>query len=458
MARLEGERRAQLAVSGQLATNLPVKRVMTLALPAVGEQLLNMMVGLTDTYLVGHLGATATAAVGLSNQLIMLATTLFSAIAVGATALIARATGAGDEKLANRVLSQSLLIGIIMGGIATLLGLLSGEWQLRMLGTPPEVIPLASEYFRIVSFSMVLSSLTFIGNAALRGSGDTRTPLLVMLVVNVINLVLTWALIGGHFGLPAVGVAGSAWGQAIGRLAGGALVVAMLVRGRGLLKLRPALPDMDILRRLLKVGAPAAGEQLIFRFGMLSFAGIVTSIGTVAYAAHTIGIQAESVSWLPGFGFAVAATTLVGQELGAGRPEEARRNGFTAYTIGALFMSSLGVVLFCFPEFFIGFFTSDPAVVEAGRLPLRIMAVAQPILASTMIFNGGLRGAGDTRWVLVASMIGVWGVRVPLAYVLVKVLGMGLEGAWAAMAVDQAVRGSLAFARFRSGHWQTIKV
>ncbi|GIV96293.1 MAG: hypothetical protein KatS3mg057_0950 [Herpetosiphonaceae bacterium] len=342
--------------------------------------------------------------------------------------------------------------------LATALGLSLGWEGLLLLGAPPEVLPGAWSYLAIVSGSFVLASLTFVGNAALRGAGDTRTPLLIMLLVNGINILFTWLLVGGHWGLPALGVAGSAWGAAIGRGVGGVVVLLLLLRGRSGLRLALMRLDSLMVRRLLRVGLPAAGEQLIFRFGMLTFNAMIASLGTVAYAAHTIGIQAESLSWLPGFGFGIAATTLVGQALGAGDPRQAQRSGYVAYAIGASFMSSLGILLVLFPAFFIGVFTDDADVIQAGTLPLQIMGLAQPVLASTMIFNGGLRGAGDTRWVLLANAGGVWVVRLPLTYALIHYAGWGLAGVWTAMAIDQAVRGSLAFLRFKSGRWKHISV
>jgi MATE family multidrug resistance protein len=206
--------------------------VLRLALPAMGEQLLSMMVGIVDTYLVGHLGAAPLAAVGLANQWVFMANTLFGAVATGSTALIARFIGARDPDQANRVLRQSVLMGALIGILATVLGLSLARPALGLLGAPPDVIGPGTDYLRIVSTILLFSTLMFIGNACLRGAGDTRTPLYVMLVVNVINIIVAWTAINGPFGLPKLGVVGSALGATSGRLVGGMLVMALLLRGR----------------------------------------------------------------------------------------------------------------------------------------------------------------------------------------------------------------------------------
>jgi putative MATE family efflux protein len=434
--------------------------VLRLALPAMGEQLLSMMVGIVDTFLVGHLGAASLAAVGLANQWVFMATMLFGAIATGSTALIARFIGARDPDQANEVLRQSILLGALIGLIATLLGLSFAQQAVALLGAEQDVIGLGTSYLRVVSSIFFFSTLMFIGNASLRGAGDTRTPLFVMLVVNGLNIVVAWTAINGPFGLPQLGVVGSALGAATGRLVGGLLVIGILLRGRANIQLKLAnlRPDWALIRRILRIGLPSGLEQLLFRTGHMVFARILAELGTVAYAANQVAMNGWSLSFMPGFGFALAATTLVGQSLGAKDPEGAQRRGYTAYRMGAALMGTIGLAFLLFPAQIVGFFTDDAQVIAIGTMPLRMVGLIQPLLAATMIFTGGLRGAGDTRWPMIVTGSSIWLVRLPLAYLFALVLDWGLPGAWGALALDLSLRGFLNFLRFRGGRWKTIEV
>ncbi|MBA3470168.1 MAG: MATE family efflux transporter, partial [Herpetosiphonaceae bacterium] len=330
--------------------------VLRLGLPAVGEQLLSLMVGLVDTYVVGHLSLavaaqmgysreTALASVGIAGQINWTLMTLFMAVALGCTVVVARFVGAGERDLANRALRQALLIGLLMGGLALLLAYVFAPQLLAILGAAPEVRQNGAGYLRISTLAFPLTALLFIGNAALRGSGDTRTPLLVMLVVNGINAVLSSLLVNGNAGLPALGINGAAIGAGIGQSVGGLIIIAMLIRGRsGLRVSQVPRPERALMWRILRQGLPYGAEQFVFQAALLVFVHFITGIGTTAYAAHTTIITIESISFLPGMGIAVAATTLVGQSMGAKRPDIARESGYESFRMGALLMAFFGVL------------------------------------------------------------------------------------------------------------------
>ncbi len=436
------------------------RKVLRLALPATGEQMLGMMVGIVDTFLVGHLGAASLAAVGLANQWVFLAHTLLGAIGTGSTALIARFTGALEPETANSVLRQSMLVALLVGMLSTALGMLLARPAVLLLGAPPEVVDLATIYLTTVSATLCFATVLYLGNACLRGAGDTRTPLYVMAVVNVVNIVVAWTLINGLFGLPQLGVWGSALGAASGQVVGGTIVLLLLLRGRSGVRLRLAglRPEGDMIRRILNVGLPTGVEQVLFRIGNMAYVRILASLGVAAYAANQVAINGWSLSFMPGFGFAVAATTLVGQSLGARDPDGAERSGHTTFRMGATVMAVIGVVMILFPEQIMAFFTSDVEVIRLGATPLRIMGFVQPMLAASMIYAGGLRGAGDTRWPMIITGGCIWLVRLPLAYLLAIVLGWGLTGAWTAMSIDLILRGSFNALRFRGGGWKSIRV
>jgi putative MATE family efflux protein len=281
-----------------------------------------------------------------------------------------------------------------------------------------------------------------------------------MLVVNTLNIVVSWVAINGPFGLPQLGVVGSAVGAAVGRFVGGVLVVAILLRGRAGIRLTLSglRLDRDLVGRITKVGLPSGIEQLFFRSGHMVFARILAELGTVAFAANQVAINGWSLSFMPGFGFALAATTLVGQSLGAGDPDGAQQRGYTAYWMGAGLMAIIGLSLALFSAQIVGFFTDDAQIIAQGILPLRMVGLIQPILGAAMIFGGALRGAGDTRWPMVVTGASIWLVRLPLAYLFGLVFGWGLLGIWSALVLDLALRGLLNFLRFRGGKWKTIRV
>jgi putative MATE family efflux protein len=437
-----------------------ILHVLNLALPSAGEQMLGMLVGLVDTFLVGHLGADALAAVGVANQWVMMAMVFFGAIGTGATALIARMIGARDRDGADRVLRQALLLALIMGALVMIPLLTLARPAVQLMGAEGGALPLGAQYLRIVSVVTLFTSIQFVGNACLRGAGDTRTPLIVMAIVNVINIIVAWTLINGVFGLPKLGVAGSALGAMAARLAGGVLVVAVLLRGRARLKLRLSgfRVDVGLIQRVLRVGVPTGAEQIVFRLGMMSYTRVVASLGTAAFAAHQVALASESLSYMPGFGFAVAATALVGQGLGAKDPQRAERDGYTAFGIAAAIMTLMGVIFIVFARPIVGFFTTDPEVIALGAPPLRLIGLAQPFLASTMALAGALRGAGETRVPMLVNGISIWVVRIPLVLFITQVLGWGLTGAWVAMSIDLVVRGGFIFYHFRAGKWKEREV
>ena len=493
-----------------LRTQLATERyagVLALALPAVGEQLLNMLVGLADTFMVGHIGASAVAAVGLSNQAVMLITTFYAAVATGVTALVARHTGARQADIANRVLAQGYLLGLTFGVICTVFAIALAVPIMRLLRAPADVVAPGAAYLSIVATTFVLAAWLFVGNAALRGFGDTRSPMLVMVAVNVVNIGVAYLFIYGPGPFPALGVTGSAIGAAIGRGVGGLVVTGLLLRGRpfrgappvaleeetqgrqrdpensGTLPVSPVersprrrtgqspgalpatplrlrldllRPNAEQLRRISNIGLPAGAEQLVMRLGMTTYITTVAALGTAAYAAHQVALQVESLSYMPGFGFAVAATTLVGQGLGANNPRRARADGYLARRLAVAFMSTMGLVFFLFPAQIMSVFIDDPVVIALGVWPLRLVAFSQPMLATQMVFSGALRGAGDTRATLMVTSAGLWLVRVPLAFFLTARLG--LIGAWIAMGIDLNLRGLGMWLRFRSGKWMQVKV
>jgi MATE family multidrug resistance protein len=436
------------------------RQVLVLALPAMGEQLLTMTVSIVDTILVGHLGPSALAAVSLANEWIFAVIILFWGVAGGATALVARSIGARDWETADSAVGQSMLIAVTIGLLASVAAMGLAQLAMVAIGASAEVMQAGTTYIRIVAVVFPLSALMYVGNACLRGAGDTRIVMLVMAVVNVLNIIVAWVAINGALGFPRLGIAGSALGAATGYAVGGVLIVFLLLRGRAGLRWRAdkARPDFSMMRRILRVGVPAGVEQMNWRLGTMVFVRAIASLGTVPVAAHAVVLRAESLSYMPGSGFAVAGTTLVGQGLGAEDADRAERSGYLTYRFAAAIMALMGSLFILAPQLFIGLFTPDVAVIQTAIPALRITALAQPFLAAAMVFPGGLRGAGDTRFPMLVTSLSIWTVRVPLALLLALTLNMGLAGAWIGVALDVVVRGTVCFFRFRSGRWKKVEV
>lgn len=449
-----------------------------LAMPAIGEMLMQTLLGFADMAMVGTLGASAIAAIGLSDMPMMTAMSVFAAISVGTTALVARSIGAKQQEDANNIAKQSLIMSVIMTLIFTSLAIYLARPIVTLMGAQEDVIPLAEVYFRTVSFGLPFMIISMIMSGVLRGSGDTKTPMYINGLANIINIVgnffmifhsriveFTIPLLNKHVSLyipgAGMGVEGAAISTSIARSIAGIIILWILISNRGAVKINikeKLRLDIPIIKRIFNIGIPAAVEQFSMRFGQLMFSRIIASLGTVTFASHRITIIAESISFMPGFGFALAATTLVGQYLGAERPDLAEKSGFTAVKMAAIVMSVFGVVFFVWPDLFLQIFTRDKEILDSARWCLRIVAISQPFLAATMGFAGGLRGAGDTRWVLIITIIGVWGIRVTLAAIFVFVFNWGLIGAWIAMSIDLIIRGTLYFFRFKSGKWKYLRV
>jgi putative MATE family efflux protein len=420
------------------------------------------MVGVVDTAMVGRLGAYALASVGLANQIFNISLTVFAALATGSTALVARYIGAESREEAAEVARQSLVVGVYVSGVVLLALVGMGPAFLRLLFPRAEeaVLYHGGLYVRIVAAAQMFNYFLIIINGVLRGAGDTQTPMRITALVNGINVILNAFLIYGIGPFPALGVAGAAIATAISQSIGGLLAARALLRSQlVLVKLSDSFrPNAVMIKRIMNIGVPAGVEQGIMRVAQLAYTMIVSSLGTVAYAAHQVALNAESLSFMPGAGFAVAATTLVGQNLGAERPDEAEKAGYESRRMAVVVMSVMGVVFLLFPRPLVSIFSADPEVMELAVVCLRLVAVSQPALATIMVLAGALRGAGDTRAIVKITLLGFILVRICVAYVLAVVLGIGLVGAWIGMVVDLFFRSFLINQRFRSGQWKLIRV
>jgi putative MATE family efflux protein len=396
-------------------------------------------------------------------------------VSVGSTALVARFVGAGDQRAAVRVTGQSILLAALLGLLGTVGGLIGLDAFVRLLQLHGDAAAFAADYLRPFAYLLLFQVIESAGLACLVGAGDTRTSMWVLGGVAVLNLPLAWGLFLGLGPLPELRFVGIALGTALSHTLGGLAVLAVLIRGRSglILRWRDLWPDTNLLYRLLRISVPAGIDSLTIMTGHLWFLSIVNGLGDTASSAHGIALGWEAISFLSGSAFGTAAMTLVGQHLGAGRPDRAARSGWVAFGLGCGLMVCMGAVFFTFAREMFELFCPHPeqlAIVEAGVPVLRLQAFAEPALASVMIFLMALRGAGDTRVPVLLNLAGLMGVRVPLAYVFTSGrlelgplgswpgLDAGLFGAWMAMFCDLVVRGVFFLVRFAGGRWQQVRV
>lgn len=408
-------------------------RVIGLAWPIIAQNLLETMVGVVDTILVARLGATATAGVGTALQVLFFLLSILSAVTIGASIMVAHAIGARDAGAAVGVAKQAIIWGLLGALPLAFLGALGSGHIIGAFGVAPDVAAVGTGYLRITMITLPGLMMVFICGALLRGAGDTRTPMIVGIFDNLINASLAWALIYGHLGLPALGVEGSAWAAATSRLVGSAILITVLVRGRGLLRLRGGAgwrPRFAAVRQTLALGVPAAIEQTLIATAFTVFTIIIAALGTSALAAQRISFNALSVGFLPGIGFSIAASTLVGQSLGAGHPLAARAAARAAAAWASAWMGGMALLFLLLAPQIMGLFTADMEVRDLGARSLRVLAVSLPLWGQGFVWAGALRGAGNTRLPLICNTLGMW-LGVGLAFVLVKFYGAPLPAVWA---------------------------
>ena len=432
------------------------KTIFNLLWPATIESLLQMGIGLVNTAMVGHLSAVAIGAVGLSNRAIQIAWALFQAISTGTTVHIAQAIGANDSRRARTIAMQAILFGTLAVLVLAIMFAAFAPNVLKIFKPETALLSSGTKYMRIVVWGMpAVAIMTAIG-ASLRGSGDTRTPLVVAVFVNIVNVIGNWSLIYGNLGMPALGIAGSAIATVVAQWIGA--IVAIIAISRPTAKLSLSFRsrwtvDRVELGKILNMGLPSAAESLFWQAAAIVLTLYITGFGTVALAAHQLGLNAESLSYMPTAGFSIAATTLVGQAVGAKNTHLSRRYTSELSRWALLITLVTASLLFFFPEQILALLTNDADVIALAAIYLRLMATSQIPQQVAGVLNGAIRGSGDTRTPMVVAAIGLWGVRLPLAYILAFPLKMGITGVWLGMTLDLFVRFILTMIRYKKLSW-----
>jgi putative MATE family efflux protein len=431
--------------------------ILALTWPVTLSMALASAVGVIDIAMLGRLGTNALAAVGYAMQFFFLAQAVLMAVGVACVAMMSRAIGAGDVQRARKSFAASLLIAVTTAAVVSTLALLFPEWPMRVLGAPEEIVALAAPYFQLTIGSSLLFAFSFTYENAFRAAKDTRTPMLISAVVTVIKIGLNWLFIFGGFGLPPLDLVGAGLATIGSQLVAAVLFVTASRRLERGSPLRPSRGDFRDLREVgrdtLRLALPGVLERFGMNLALMSYFFILGQYGPVTIAAYTVGVRVLSFSWIPGIGFSTAASTLVGQALGASDPAEAARVGWRSARLAVGVSVILGVGFALARRPLAQLFTDDPAVVDALDPFMLVLALSQPFLGLHFTLGGALRGAGDTVTPLFAALIGNWGFRVPLAFCVAYLLEWDVAWVWFALTFDHIARSTWMVLAFRRGRW-----
>jgi len=437
------------------------RNIIRLALPVALENVLHMAVFIVDIIMIGRLGTVPVAAVGLAGALGFIIAMIFTALNVGTTALVARSFGAKQKDEARKVAGQSLLITLVFGLTVSPFIFYFADKILVLMSAEENVVLLGSQYLKIVLSFFIFRLIILTGASIFRGAGDTKTPMLITLVMNCVNILFNWLLIFGIWIFPRMEVVGAAWATSIAYTIGASLIFYRLFSKRSILTISfKHIVDVNIsvIKRVLRISLPATLDASLTQMGYLFFIKIVTMLGTVSLAAHQIAIRIEALSFMPGFALGVATTTIVGQSLGANKPDLARLSMRKNCQIALALMGFFAFIFLVFAKPMANIFHPEQDVLDLSAYCVMIAAIEQPALAIYIVYAGGLRGAGDTLSPMIITIAGTLCFHLPVAYIFGIVLEWGLAGIWFGAALDWIVRAIAVYILFRKGRWRTIKV
>ncbi len=454
---------AQKAKKGLPWQMLPV--ILSLALPTMLEQLLNTAVQYVDTAMVGSLGTAAVAAVGSTTTVNWLVGSTVSAVGVGFLAYIARACGAGKLEKAKAASAQAVLCVLVIGLLFTLITLLISPFVPALMQVDPDVSPLASRYFFIIYTPMLFRCASMILGTVLRAAGDTKTPMLVGLFVNAVNVVLNWFLIfptryislfSLKIFMPGAGwgVEGAAIASAISFVAGGICIFIALWRHPQISpKGYSVKPDKEVLAPCFRVAFPNSLQRFGTSLGYVVFASMVNSVGGVATAAHTVANTVESAFYIPGYGMQTAGATLAGNCYGANDRKKLNDIAKMMLIIEVFLMLISGTLLFLLSPYIVRLFASEKAVILLAVTVLRMVALSEPFYGVSIIIEGMMQGMGKTVMPFVSNLVCMWCVRIVGTFICTQILSLGLVSAWACMIAHNLVLFVLFVIMYASGRW-----
>ena len=430
-----------------------------MAWPSALESVLVSLITTVDLMMVGTLGEKAISAVGITNQPRFILLAMVLSLNVGVTAIVARRKGEEDVVGANQCLRQSLIISFGLSFGMALLGFVFAKPLLLFAGAGSDYINISVEYFRIIMASIFFNGISLTINAAQRGSGNTKISLYTNISANIINLILNFLLINGIWFFPKLGVNGAGIATVIGSAVGCILSICSIFHKNEFISIYHKVGwkfNKKTMNAILNIGGASVAEQVFMRIGLLLYAKIVASLGTVAFAAHQICMSILSLSYAFGEGLGIASSALVGQSLGRKRADEAIIFAKAGQLVSFAISSVLFLIFLFGGKFLVSLFSSNAEIIGVGALIMVIVAATTHVQTALMVVSGCLRGAGDTKFVAISSLIGTTIIRPILTWLLCITFGMGVIGAWITILIDHIIRLAISFKRFKTGKWTKI--
>jgi putative MATE family efflux protein len=436
------------------------RAIVLLAVPMVLEMCMESLFGVVDVFWVSRLGADAVATVGLTETALTLVFVVALGLSMGATALVARRMGEKDERAAGMVAVQAIIIGLVVSTATAIVGYFFAPNLLHIMGASDSVVRSGSGYTRMISSGSATIFLLFLINAVFRGAGDAAIAMRVLWVANIVNICLNPCLIFGLGPFPRLGVTGSAVGTTIGRGIGVLLQLWVLGSGRGRLAIHRSQlkADFEVIWRLIRLSLNAIFQYMVQMASWIGMVRIIASFGSAATAGYTVAFKVIIFAILPSWGMSNAAATLVGQNLGAGKPERAEASVWRTGLYNMLFLGSIGMLFIALAPQIVSLFTTDPAVAPLAVSALRLFSFGNVSYSYGMVITAAFNGAGDTATPTVLNLICFWLCQIPLAWALAFHAGLGPNGVYAAVVFSDSLLAALGILLFRRGKWKQVKV
>ncbi len=449
---LAGEQRVAQLTRGNLH-----RSILSLSLPVIVGHTFIIALELIDAFFLGRLGSAPLAAVTMAGAIIFFLSTFGAGLGIGTVALVARAFGERKYAQAHHIGAQAFILGFGMSLALGIAGFLISPSLLRLLGAEGQILAIGDVYLKILFTGLFMMFFMFLGGAVFQGAGDTLTPMKIGAISTTLNIILDPIMIFGLFGFPRMEAAGAAFATLIARLAGSLLMLRILLRGRHTARIetRSLRPDFPVMKRIFTVGFPGALQLLLRSTSGLVLTRIAASFGPVVLAAYGVGGRLFGMFLLPGFGFATAAATLVGQNLGAKNPDRAAKGAELSALYYLIFLVVCAAPIFLFADSVAAAFNPEPEFVRIASEFIRFIAAGSLFLSAGVVFGRALQGAGDTVSPMVMTGISLYAVQIPAAYLLALNLGLAERGIWIANFMGSLVNAALMSVVFFRGNWKS---
>ncbi len=431
------------------------KHILTLAGPLILSNIFGTLFELVDAVFIGKLGSEALAGISMAGRILFFLATFAIGLSIGTVTLIAKSTGAKEYEYANKTASQSFLIGIFFASFLAIIGYLFSSKILYLLGAKENILLYGTSYLKILFLGIYTLFFLFLGSAVLRGTGDTKTPMKIMIFSFFLNIILDWILIFGKFGFNPMGVKGAAFATIISRGIGGMIFLYLLIKGDHNihLKIKQFKPDFIIIKKILKIGFPASIQMFIRSTSAIVLIKFVSYFGTAVIASYEIGSRIFSLFLLPGLGFADPTATIIGQNLSAGKHKRAKKAAITGALFYLIILIFLSTFIFIFSENVICFFNNEKLVVETGSTFLKYIAIGSLFLSFGLVINRAFQASGDAVTPMIVTGISLYLFQIPLAYILSFTFNLKQTGIWIAYPFSSFLQAVLITILFFQEKW-----